>query len=108
MTSVSKTDYVLWRECAKNAWLKLHKPEVYYAAELTEFEQSVIYAGIEVEGVARKLFTDGVLVTGSRTEAQNKTAELLTANTRTLFQPVFEKDGLFAAIDVLQVDDESG
>lgn len=56
-----------------------------------------------MEGVARRPFTDGVRVTGSRTEAQNKTAELLTANTRTLFQPVFEKDGLFAAIDVLRV-----
>ena len=108
MTSVSKTDYVLWRECAKNAWLKLHKPHVYYATELTEFEQSVIDAGIEVEAVARRLFTDGVLVTGSKTEAQQKTAELLTANTRTLFQPMFEKDGLLAAIDVLQFDDGTG
>jgi Domain of unknown function(DUF2779) len=108
MTCVSKTDYVLWRECAKNAWLKLHKPDVYYATELTEFEQSVIDAGIEVEGVARRLFTDGALVTGSKTEAQQKTAELLTANTRTLFQPVFEKDGLLAAIDVLQFEDQTG
>jgi hypothetical protein len=53
MAWISKTDYVLWRECAKNAWLKLHRPEVYYAAELTEFEQAVIDAGIEVEGAAR-------------------------------------------------------
>jgi len=42
MAWISKTDYVLWRGCAKNAWLKLHRPEVYYAAELTEFEQAVI------------------------------------------------------------------
>ena len=27
---------------------------------------------------------------------------------RTLFQPVFEKDGLLAAIDVLQFDDATG
>ena len=107
MMAISKTDYVLWRECAKNAWLKLHKPDVYYATELTEFEQSVIDAGIEVEGVARRLFTEGVLVTGSETEAHQKTAELLAANTRPLFQPVFEKDGLLAAIDVLQFDDET-
>src|SRR5580700_3565924 len=108
MTCVSKTDYVLWRDCAKNAWLKLHKPDVYYATELTEFERSVIDAGIEVEGVARRLFTDGVLVTGSKDEVQQKTAELLSAKGRTLFQPVFEKDGLLAAVDVLQFDDETG
>jgi hypothetical protein len=108
MAWISKTDYVLWRECAKNAWLKLHRPEVYYAAELTEFEQAVIDAGIEVEGVARGLFPGGVLVTGSKAEAQEKTMELLDANAMALFQPVFEKDGLLAAIDVLQFDDAAG
>ena len=108
MKCISKTDYALWRQCAKNAWLKLHRPDIYYAEELTEFEQSVIDAGIEVEGVSRGLFPDGILVTGSKTEAQRKTADLLIANTRTLFQPVFENGGLFTAIDVLQFDDETG
>jgi Domain of unknown function(DUF2779) len=108
MSCISKTDYVLWRECAKNAWLRLHRPDIYYAAELTEFEQSVIDAGIEVEGAARGLFPGGTLIVASQIEAQQKTAELLTANSGTLFQPVFEKDGLLAAIDVLQFDDTAG
>jgi Domain of unknown function(DUF2779) len=108
MTWMSKTDYVLWRECAKNAWLKLHRPEVYSAAELTQFEQAVIDTGIEVEGLARGLFPGGILVTGSKAEAQAKTAALIDANPITLFQPVFEKDGLLAAIDVLQFDDAVG
>src|SRR5690349_18536915 len=98
MVWISKTDYVLWRECAKNAWLKLHRPDIYYAAKLTEFEQAVIDAGVEVEDVARGLFPGGILVTASKTEAQQKTAELLAANTHTLFQAVLEKDGLVAAI----------
>jgi hypothetical protein len=38
MNCISKTDYVLWRECPKNAWLKLHRPDVYNATGLTEFE----------------------------------------------------------------------
>jgi hypothetical protein len=92
----------------QNTWLKLHRPEVYYAAELTEFEQAVIDAGIEVEGVGRGPFPGGVLVTGSKAEAQEKTMELLDANVMALFQPVFEKDGLFAAIDALQFDDAAG
>src|SRR5882724_2762852 len=46
---ISKTDYILWRACAKNAWLRIHRPDVYYSAELTEFEQSVMAMGIEVE-----------------------------------------------------------
>lgn len=108
MTRISKTDYVLWRECAKNAWLRLHRPDIYYAAELTEFEQSIIDAGIEVEGAARGLFPGGALIVGSPAEAQQKTTELLTTKSQTLFQPVFEKDGLLAAIDVLQYDDTNG
>jgi hypothetical protein len=28
MASVSKTDYLLWRACQKNAWLRIHKPDV--------------------------------------------------------------------------------
>src|SRR5437773_11816902 len=79
MASISKTDYVLWRGCAKNAWLRLHKPDIYYAAELTEFEQSIIDVGIEVEGAARALFPSGTLIAGSHSEAQQKTAELLAA-----------------------------
>jgi len=108
MTCISKTEYMLWRECAKNAWLKLHRPDIYHATELTEFEQSLIDVGIEVEGVARGLFPGGVLVTGSKADAQEKTTELLKANTMTLLQPVFEKDGLLAAIDVLQFNEAAG
>jgi hypothetical protein len=47
-------------------------------------------------------------VTGSKSEAQQKTADHLFANTRTLFQPLFERDGLLAAIDVLQFEDATG
>jgi hypothetical protein len=104
MTCISKTDYLLWRQCPKNAWLKLHRPDVYHAAELTEFEQSLIDAGIEAEGVARGLFPGGTLIAGSKIDARQETIDLLTAKTKTLFQPVFEKDGLLAAIDVLEFD----
>ena len=44
----------------------------------------------------------------SQTEAQRKTAELLTTNGSTLIQPMFDKDGLLAAIDVLQFDGAPG
>jgi Domain of unknown function(DUF2779) len=108
MTCISKTDYVLWRDCPKNAWLKLHRPDVYNATEVTAFEQSVIDAGIEAEGVARRLFPGGILITGSRLDARQKTIELLTSKTPTLFEPVFESEGLLAAVDVLQFDDASG
>jgi Domain of unknown function(DUF2779) len=108
MTYISKTDYVLWRACPKNAWLRIHKPELYYSTELTEYEQSVVDTGIEVERVARQLFPQGVVVNGTQ-EAQQITPNCLpSAPAGTLFQPVFERDQLLAAIDVLQFDAETG
>src|SRR5579862_1943074 len=108
MAYISKTDYVLWRACPKNAWLRIHKPELHRSAELTEYEQSIIDMGIEVEQVARNLFPQGVLATAAN-EAQQNTMEFLASHlTGTLFQAVFQKDQIRAAIDVLQYDAETG
>jgi hypothetical protein len=108
VTFISKTDYVLWRACPKNAWLRIHRPEIYCATEVTEFEQSVIDMGIEVECEARGLFPEGVLVPGSKVEARENTARYLAVNTGTLFQAVFEREQLLAAIDVLERDTSTG
>jgi CRISPR/Cas system-associated exonuclease Cas4 (RecB family) len=102
VTFISKTDYVLWRACPKNAWLRIHRPEIYYTKELTEFEQSVIDMGNEVEAVARGLFPEGVLVPGTKEEARENTPRYLANNTATLFQAVFEREQLLAAVDVLE------
>jgi hypothetical protein len=105
---ISKTDYVLWRACPKNAWLRIYRPEIYYAAELTEFERFVIDMGSEVECVARGLFPGGVLVPGAQEEARENTIRHLAAHTGTLFQAVFERSQLLAAIDVLERNVETG
>jgi hypothetical protein len=107
MAEISKTEYMLWRECPKNAWLKVHKPDVYYASELTEFEQSIIDSGIEVEEVARGLFPNGLLIAGRGEEARQTTQKFLAAGTPTLFQAIFEQDGFLAAVDVLEFSGET-
>ena len=104
MSSISKTDYILWRACPKNAWLRIHKRDVYYSTELTEYEKSIFEMGIEVEHVARGLFPDGVTITGAQTEALEETRSLILSRIPTLFQPVFEREGLLAFIDVLQCE----
>ncbi len=104
VSSISKTDYILWRECAKNAWLRIHRPDVYYSTELTEFEQSIMEMGIELERVARGLFPDDAIVTGSQTDALQETRSLVNSNTLTLFQPVFERDGCLAVVDILRCE----
>ena len=56
---LSKTDYILWRECPKNTWVKIHKPEIFFAAELSDFEKQIIETGNEVDELARKIFPNG-------------------------------------------------
>lgn len=104
---LSKTNYILYRDCPKNAWLKIHKPSVYFASELSDFEKSLIETGNEVEAVARELYPTGVLIEGRDKEAQNLTRKLIAEGEKVLFQPVFEKDGFLAAVDILKKE-ESG
>jgi len=102
MLTISKTDYMIYRECRKDAWFKVHQPELYFSKELSEFAKALIETGNEVELEARKLFPDGVLLTDRKEAGRKETQEHLQKGTPTLFQAVFSKDGFFAAVDVLQ------
>ena len=70
---ISKSDYVLWRECPHNAWIKKWKPDIYYSLPLSEFEQHLIDAGNMVEEKARERFPNGILVEGRGEDSLNKT-----------------------------------
>ena len=58
---LSKTDFLIYRDCAHNAWLKMHKPEVYGATPPSVFDQSIMETGNEVDKLARDLFPGGAL-----------------------------------------------
>ena len=117
LRDISKSDYLLYRECRKNTWLKIHRPDIYYASELSDFEKSIIETGNEVENEARKLFPTGILIEGRDEPARNETAKLIkSAETSrshsgstnlTLFQAVFSNAGFMAACDILQYDHKS-
>ncbi len=108
MITISKTDYILYRECKKNVWLKFNRPDIYNKSELSEFEKSIIETGNEVEILARKLFPDGILIEGRGREAQELTQKYIAENKHVLFQPIFVKDGFLAAVDILEYDSKSG
>ena len=74
---LSKTNYIIWRDCHKNAWLKIHKPDIYFAHELSDFEKQIIETGNEVDLLARELLPTGE------------------------FQKKFEVDGYMAITDIL-------
>ena len=119
MIIISKSDYLLYRECKKNVWLKMHKPDIYDKSELSEFEKSIIETGNDVEFLARKLFSvnadgsGGILIEGRGKDAQKLTDKYISQKKKVLFQPVFVKEfsgqaGLFlAAVDILEYDKKS-
>ncbi len=95
---LSKTNYLVFRDCAHNAWVKMHLPEVYKAKPLSVFDQAVIDTGNEVDVLARELFPDGVLV--DRGDAAG-TARLVAERVAVLYQPVFETEKYTVACDIL-------
>lgn len=99
---LSKTDYILFRECPKNTWYKIHKPDLYYKDELSDFEKHIIETGNEVELVARQLYPGAVLIEGRGEAAQKLTQELIAKKQSVIFQPVFVKDNFMAAVDILE------
>ncbi|MEZ4210113.1 MAG: DUF2779 domain-containing protein [Patescibacteria group bacterium] len=98
---LSKTDYILFRDCPKNSWYKIHQPEIYRTQELSAFDQSLIETGNEVEIEARKLFPGGTLIEERGQAAIAITQDLLAQNTPVIFQATFASK-YYAAIDVLQ------
>ena len=121
MIILSKTNYLVYRDYKKNAWLKIHRPDIYNASQLSEFEKAIIETGNEVEREARKLFPRGILIEGRDEAAIEATKKLSLGSeapkweprSQVIFQPAFKKDlpdkagGFFAAIDILEYDSEN-
>ena len=95
---LSKTNFLMYRDCAHNAWLKMHMPEVYAATPPSVFDQSIMDTGNEVDQLARDLFPGGTLI--ARGDAEG-TARLVGERLPILYQPVFETERYTTACDIL-------
>ena len=42
---LSKTNFLIYRDCAHNAWVQMHCPEIYRAKPLSAFDQNIIETG---------------------------------------------------------------
>lgn len=104
--TLTKTDFLVSKGCNKNAWLKIHKPDVYHTKELSAFELNIIDTGNEIDQFARQLFPDGVLVE-NRNDA-DYTTELIAQKTPVIYQPVFKTDTYSAIADILVFNTVSG
>lgn len=98
---ISKTDFILYRECPNNVWIKIHKSDEYRKFEVSKFEQSLAEMGNDVEKLARGMFPNGIMVEGRGEDAQVLTKKLIAEKTPVIFQAVFTTDKYLAATDVL-------
>lgn len=96
---LSKTNFLICLDCSKNAWLKIHKPEVYKKKALSSFELNIVDTGNQIDELARGLFPDGTLVESR--EDSEFTKKLMEKRTPVIYQPVFATEKYLAVADIL-------
>jgi len=104
MKLITKTTYLQFATCPKNAWLQLNKPELSEMFELSDFDKSLVAKGNLVESWARKLFPEGILITEHGESAHNITKQYLKEKNKVIFQSTFINDNFLARNDVLEYD----
>ena len=96
---VSKTIFLSYRECAHDAWVRVHKPEIYATFPLSEFEQALIETGQDVDALVRELFPGGLLI---EREDYERTATEVRDRASVLYQAVFQTPDYTTACDILK------
>ena len=95
---LSKTNFLICIDCAKNAWLKIHKPDVYKKKSLSSFELNIIDTGNQIDELARDLFPNGIAIE-SRDDTES-TKKLMAEKTAVIYQPVFTSEKFITASDM--------
>ncbi len=101
--TITKTDFMAFRNCASDFWMKKHKPELFENIIPSDFEQQLIEQGYEVEMLAQKLFPEGV---DAKNMKQQEPAFFLGTADTILFQPTFAAANLQTRVDILKVAED--
>lgn len=107
MKLLSKTDFVSYKDCPNNVWIKWHNREEYDKFPISEFEKALGLMGQDVEEEARKKFPGGYLVKGRDEKAQELTKKLIEKHEPVIFQAVFATKRFLAASDVLKWNEKA-
>ncbi len=102
MKLISKSQFLSYLTCPKDAWFRMHKPE------LKEFEipatlQNIFDQGYEAEEYAMhlKVFSGFVEVTAKGSETQKEVDALIANKVPAIYQPTFIADGYIIRCDML-------
>ncbi|MFZ3020312.1 MAG: DUF2779 domain-containing protein, partial [Minisyncoccia bacterium] len=98
---ISKTTFLEFLFCAKNIWLKLHRPDLAHMFKLSDFEKQLMEQGNEVDKYVHNIFPGGVEVVATGDEALAETSRFLLEKAPAIFQATFIVDGFIAKSDVL-------
>ena len=101
MRSISKSDFLIFKECSSFFWfLKYHKERLAIHSPIP-FEEQRKHQGKEAELYARNLFNGGVLVQNHEISALKLTTALIKSNTEVIFQAAFKYNDLMAITDII-------
>lgn len=95
---LTKTNYLLYRDCPQNAWVKIFEPEK-YDKQLSDFARMIIETGNEIDELARNLFPGGILIKNIK-EAKT-TTKLVAERAKIIYQPVFKTQKFEAICDII-------
>jgi hypothetical protein len=103
MRHFSKSKLMAFRQCPKRLWLEVHRPDL---REDSAETQARFQTGYQVGDIAKRIYDpegNGAVIdvaVEGYDAAFARTAELLTAPQRPIFEAGFEVDGALAFADV--------
>ena len=103
---LTKSDYLRYLECPIHLWWHRHRQHE-VGSHIDPQTKWIFEQGNMVEGYARSLFPDAVMVKGHTEKSEQQTRELIEDGERTIFQATAVADDLLAMADVLQQDPDT-
>lgn len=99
---ITKSDYLLFKQCQKAFWLQKNNPEVIN----NEKNKARMDKGNEVTEVARKLFPSGILIPYSYDvlEMVEKTKKMIEKGQTIIYEAAFEFEGSVVICDILKFE----
>jgi hypothetical protein len=101
---ISKTDYLNFRFCRKDLWLKKNRPDEFPPDQLSEFQLELVKEGQEVDGEAQKLFPNGINIDGDQDAAISETKFHVDSKNPelVLFQAAIKNEPYYIRTDILK------
>ncbi|MBU0613558.1 DUF2779 domain-containing protein [Patescibacteria group bacterium] len=100
---LTKTNYLVFKECPQNAWVKIFRPEIYQSKQISDFDKMIMESGNQIDELARELFPGGILIEDRKDI--HTTKKLVDKKEKIIYQPVFYTDKFEAIADMLVWND---